>query len=150
MIGDVEYHLPNQGKGWKLEKQISDTPKQVGETVIYLPENATTDDSKEFFGVNVNKYTVDLNDNAAIQKGIQDQFPDQKVTINMLDKNSESILFEWTVTENGKEQLHGWTRAFSVPKETVMLTYLTDQIDTIKDVSPRWIETLKQAKKVQK
>lgn len=149
MIGSIEYHLPNEGKGWKVGDELHSDNLVKSTTLVYIPENTDKATANESFAVHVNNLPSGPADEASLEKPIQLQFPDKKVKVNILDKNEESVLYEWTVADAGQEKVHGWTRGFSKPEETVMLIYLTDQMNQVENARPIWLQALKNAKSTQ-
>lgn len=149
-IGNVEYHLPKQGQGWKVANEIQGTKKIKSTTVVYIPENTSLETSQESFAAHVNNFSTDLDDRDAFQKGfekgMQLKYANSKVSINFLEKAPHSVLYEWSLNEAGHEKVHGWTRVFATPDETVMLTYQTEHLNNINHIRSRWIQTLKNAK----
>ena len=152
MIGTVEYQLPEQNKSWKVDLDMqgnANDPKK-STTKIYVPQNATKEDAKETFGVvEVDLPSQEINQ-AAIEKMYAEQFPSLKAKVTILEKDSNSVTYEWSLSKDGKEEVHGWTRIFSGADQTVLLTYQTEELDKLKDVGPLWSKTLKQAKMTSK
>lgn len=148
-IGNVEYHLPKQGQGWRIANELQGR-QDKSTTIIYIPENRSLEDAKESFGVHVNDFSTDLTDKDSLQRGIEKgmqlKFANPKATITLIDATPQSILYEWSVSDSGQEKVHGWTRVFSAPHETVMLTYQTEQLNNINDKQLIWIEALEDAK----
>ncbi len=149
MIGPVEYHLPNQGQGWKVGNELQTDRKTKSTTIIYVPEGTISNqDVKESFAAYVNNLKSDIDDQASLEKSIQVNFPEQKVSLNILEKTPQSILYEWNVSDSGHEKVHGWSRGFSIPEGTVVLMYQTQDIDKVNEVGPSWIQALKEARLV--
>lgn len=151
MAGQVEYQLP-QGQKWKVLNQF-DTDKNVkSTTTTYIPENSTKSTAQEFFGTHVNSLKTDINDTdsmrGGLERGLQLQYADPKVTVKVLEKDLNSAIYEWSATDSGQEKIHGWVRVFSVPAGSVMLSYETKQVDKVNDAGPLWVKTLKDAKVV--
>lgn len=150
MIGKVEYQLPKQGQGWKVASRIEGSEKLPSTTIIYNPENTTRDTAKEAFAVHVNKRTTDINDKDSFQNGIERgmklRFQNPKAVVNVLEKTSDSVLYEWSVTDSGQEKIHGWSRVFTSPSDTMLLTFQTEKMDDVKVAGPIWLKTLKEAK----
>jgi len=145
-IGNVEYHLPNQGKGWKIVNELKTTKNRISTTIIYVPEK-TSKKNSEFFGVHQNTWFVDLNA-AALENSIKAQYPNQEINFLILEETPQSVLYEWSVREEeeAEEGMHGWTRIFSFTDETIILSYQTKQILSVDKVGPLWVKILKNAK----
>lgn len=144
-IGQVEYHLPSQGSSWKIEKDMRGNDSINSHTVIYIPQNASLENAQEFFAVHVNDLPSYSVDEAALEKVIESQFPNQEVSVKILEQNPESLIYEWAVGDQENEKIHGWTRIFLGDQNTTMLTYLTKQVDLVDQERPIWLQTLKDA-----
>lgn len=146
-IGNVEYHMPNKGKGWKLVNNMEGKRNNPGKTLIYIPENTPRESAKEQFGVHQNSKPTDLTNTAGLEKGLQLNFPDLKINTTVLEKSTDSLLYEWTASEaTGKEMFHGWTRVFSTPKSTILIAYQTGDLGKLDQAKSTWLPVLKQAK----
>lgn len=147
-IGNVEYELPKQNTEWKVANTLEGDDKAKSMTVIYVPAGTTLDDAKETFGA----VKVDLGggeiDQASIQKMYEMQFPTLKAKVTVLDKSDDSLTYEWSLSDGDKEAVHGWTRIFSTPDQTILLTYQTEKIDEVEKAKPIWLKVLKDAKVV--
>lgn len=145
-IGNVEYQLPKQVQGWKLSKELNGSEKIPSTTRIYTP----SPQSKESFAAHINSFTTKIVDKDSLQDGIEKgmklKYTNPKATVSLLEQSPNSALYEWSVSDSGEEKIHGWTRVFSSPKDTTMLTYQTEQISQINDVRPIWLPILKEAK----
>lgn len=146
IIGNVEYHLPGEGKGWKIVNELNGSKKGGSKTIVYAPENIEKKDTKEFFGAHLDNVPAKIDDITSLEKGIQLQFPRQKVTVHVLEKEPQSILYEWTSAEDGQVKFYGLTRTFSSPEGTVTLMYQTLQAENIEKSKPIWMAVLKDAK----
>lgn len=126
----VEYQL-SQAKTWNVvfEGPVDDLSNYIG----YSPDNVT-DSNFEHFGVQHNKYSIDL-----------DQFSPEELTI--IEKDESSVLFQFSVETDGKVVCGLW-RIFSKGNESVILIYLTNKIDQFDQLSTCWIQTLKEAKAI--
>lgn len=148
VIGNVEYRLPNQGKGWKVATQVEGNKKIKSTTIVYIPEYAEKETAREFFGAHVNDLATMPNDQASLESGIAKQFPNSQVKVTILDQNEANLLYEWNVSDNGQNKVHGWTRIFYSPQGNVMLAYQTDQMENVSANRSLWIQILKNAKVV--
>lgn len=148
-IGNVEYQLP-KGQVWKVSNELKGTEKFPSSTLIYVRENAPADNPSESFAAHINEFPTDVNDKNSLQqgieKGMQLKFTNPTATVTLLEKGPQSALYEWSVSVSGQEKVHGWTRAFSSPKETVLLTFQTDQPAKVSEARSIWLPLLKDAK----
>lgn len=149
-IGNVEFHLPLEHRYWILDHQNKGkgNGKRESEVRIYRPENFEQTKSEEVFGAVSTDIPFGPNDLASLEKGIQTNFPKQKVKAHILEQTPHSVFLEWKVLDKKteEEKIHGWTRGFGTKKGTVLLMYQTDQFDTLEKDSPAWIRTLQEAK----
>jgi hypothetical protein len=144
-IGNVEYNLPKETREWKIKRNAVN-PKDNSSVVIWAPVNSDDQSATlESFGVYMNKIPFNT-DKAAFEKGLQGNFADQTVTVDVLDEKPGSVLYEWWVMEDTNEKYHGWTRVISNTDQTVMLMYYTDQIAKLSPIRRLWIPALKEAK----
>lgn len=142
MIGPVEYYLPpSLAEDWGVRNTIEN---RKSKTIVYVPNEAKK--GEESFGVNVNKFPSNIDDLATIKATLAKQFPDMNVHLDILERKPNSLLLEWKAKDNGHERVHGWTRLFSIPDETVVLMYQTDDLSTLEDARCLWVEALKRAK----
>ena len=148
-IGHVEYNLPKEASEWEIQKGIVSS-KENSTIVIWTPIDTTKHGvPKESFGAYLNKDPNNIpfsTNKVDLEKGLQDNFPNGKVNVNILEQVPESTLFEWSVEEGSLEKFHGWTRVFFNSNETVMLMYTTEQIDKVNEERPIWIKSLKEAR----
>lgn len=142
-IGSVEYQLP---KGWIVGNKTDD---ENGTTIIYIPKDASGEDLTEYFGVNANEYPPDLEDIEKFKSLFTEEYPDMQVDVNILEKNKNSLLYEWSVKDKGKERAHGWGRAFATKEGTVLLEYQTEEPSSVSNSRNIWLPVLKQAKILQ-
>lgn len=143
-IGPVEYELPRNlaqqwGVGNKLENEKS-------KTIIYIPKGTSRQEAKEFFGVNINPYPSDLDNILSFKASLAKQFPDFQVTVDILEKGKNNLLYEWVAKEKGQESIHGWGRVFSIGNGTVVLGYQTEDISHVPEARMDWLPALRQAK----
>jgi hypothetical protein len=154
MIGNIEYHLPQQGEGWKIVNELQDSKKHRSTTIIYIPENSSRETAREFFGAHINNSSTDLilTDRYSLEKdlarGMQFQYPNPKVVITLLEEEAQSVLYEWSLSQLGQERVHGWNRIFTDANATIILSYQTEELNRIRDIRPFWVQTLKDAKRV--
>lgn len=146
-IGNVEYKLPEEGSGWKVEKM---GPKEgiPGTTILYQPENQSPL-GIEFFGAYIKNSPTDLKSSETLKEEIKTAYPDHQVTFNVLSSDPESELVEWKVVKDNVQLLHGWARIFSGGKTTTMLFYQNEKgaaFENLDNIEKTWIKTLKDAK----
>lgn len=142
-IGNVEYHLPKAASDWEIGAKMDN---EVGSTTIYIPKGTVQGSPTEFFGVGFSKQTFDPKDPASIEEGFKKQFKDMQVDFKVLDKDANSVTFEWVVKDKGKELIHAWTRAFAQKNGTVILEYVAEKVDDMSKSKGTWLQVLKDAK----
>ena len=143
-IGGVDYRLPKQGKGWKMIGGLEGSNES--KTILYIPANATRDTAREIFGVSSNNLPVGPTEQDDLEQTIKLQYPTQTICINIMDRDLQSVMFEWSVIDGSQEKVHGWTRTFGTPKGTVVLMYQTNDIRSVNQARPIWIKTLSDSK----
>lgn len=143
-IGPVEYQLPPQVAGqWEIGNKL-ENEKSV--TVIYIPKGTSRQSTKEFFGVNANRYPSDLDNTLSFKASLAKQYPHMQVDVDILERGKDNLLYEWVAKEQGKEKIHGLGRVFSIGGGTVVLGYQTENIADVARARLDWLPTLKQAK----
>lgn len=147
MIGDVEYSLPKEDNGWKVANEMKN---EGSATLIYVPEGKTTETAGEFFGVNYNLLPFGGTNEESLKKIMQEQFPDAKVSIKIIEADPKSVLYEWSLSDQTKEVVHGWSRAFASGDGTAVLMYTTEHMDQIDHARKIWEKMLREAKIIQK
>jgi hypothetical protein len=149
-IGNVEYTLPKDSPEWKVANTLEGKEPANGTTIIYAPGDVTLEEAQETFGV----VKVDLAsgeiDKDSIKKMYEMQFPNLTAKVTVLEKDENSLTYEWTLSEGTKEVVHGWTRVFTSPDQTVLLTYQTEKMDDVEKARPLWVKVLREAKKTAK
>jgi len=141
MMGDVEYQLPNIAKDWVVANKDDNTN---GTTVIYQPKNPKRV-SKEFFGVNNNRFPSDINDQEALKKGITAVIPDMQVDLQVLQKGDNDVFYELSGKQNGKEVIHGWAHVFVTKEGTTLLIYETNDLANLPKIGSAWRQALQTA-----
>lgn len=151
-LGNIEYHLPQDGKGWKT---LSTPPNlqghpHVNSIAIWLPEDATPQQNKEVFVVHRVPSQADLKDATSLKEGIERgmrlKYANPIATLTTLEETPDSIVYEFSVTDSDQEKEHGWIRAFTTQEGTTMLTYHTELVDNVGEKRDLWLKTLKEAK----
>ena len=151
VIGNVEYHLPNQGQDWKIATELQGSKNGDSTTIVYIPEKESKQNAKEFFAVHTNDLPTNLLDKESLEKALekaQFKFLDAKVQVKPIVIAGPSAFYEYTINQGNQEKARGWLRVLSSPEKTVMLTYQTEQIDKIDQVRPTWMHILQSAKPV--
>lgn len=146
-IGNVEYQLPEEGKNWAIEHS---GPKEgiPGQTILYQPENQSPL-GIEFFGAYIKKRPTDIKNSEAFKNEIEKQYPEHKITFNVLSTDAHSELVEWVVSKDNLQKLHGWARIFSTPENTIMLFYQNEKgagLENAERIQNSWVKTLQDAK----
>lgn len=145
-IGHVEFNLPS--KDWKLGNELEGKAEgSNSKTLIYIPKKDTIENAKESFGA----VEVDLPsgkvDQESIEKMYKLQFPNAKSNVKILEKTSNSITYEWSISDDkGQKGIYGWTKIFTGDKETVLLTYQNEDVSKVNELEPIWTKVLKDAK----
>lgn len=143
-IGGVQYQLPQQiSQQWVIANQMEN---EKSRTIIYIPKGFSRENAKEFFGVNANKYPSDLDNILAFKASFAKLYPNMQVDVEILEKNQNSLLYELTAKENGRENIHGWGRVFSTKGGTVLLGYQTEDIPSVAAGRFDWLPVLREAK----
>ena len=140
-LGPVEYHLP--GKAWKVAHELETA---TGVTIIYTRDNQPLEGAKEFFGVNTNKISFDPVNAGIFKENLQKQFLNNVVETEILERDKDSVLLEWSVSSAGTEVIHSWSRAFATDKGTVALSYqVFGEPSLIQQGRNEWLPILKSA-----
>lgn len=145
MIGPVEYCLPLEIAGdWCIENKLE---CRESRKIVYMPNVAPN--GEKYFEACVYKKVMNLDDIPAFKASVGAEYSDMDVTVNILDKAGDSLLYEWIAKDNGQARIHGWGRAFSFPDETVILSYQTDDLSHLEGDRAQWIPVLKDAKVIE-
>lgn len=142
-IGNVEFHLPESPHGWEIGNKLEN---EKGTTLIYIPNDSSFKNSKEFFGVNANILSTNINDVSYLEKSLSQMFPNMLIDLWVLEINHNSILYEWAAKDHGQEKIHGLGRAFSTKEGTVGLAYHSENMQEIGKARAIWLPILKEAK----
>src|SRR5690606_34984174 len=101
-----EYTLPKEHQEWKVANTLEGKDPANGLTIIYAPSDTTLEEAKETFGV----VKVDLAsgeiDKDSIKKMYESQFPNLTAKVTVLEKDENSLTYEWTLSEGTKEVVH--------------------------------------------
>lgn len=142
-IQHVEYHLPKGAENWVVAHQLEN---KNGITRIYIPQGIEKQSATEFFGVNANHRPSNFNDSEGIKLGLMKNFSNMNVDFQVLEKDKDSLTYEWSAQENGVEKVHGWGRAFSNNDGSVVISYQTENISGVTQARSIWLPVLKEAK----
>ena len=146
-IGNVDYKIPDSAKEWKVANEMSN-PKSS--TVVYIPIESVTNGQQQIFTVHSNTLPSNISDDKIIVDGLlktlEIYYPSMKVDGHIVEKDKDSLLFEWSVADQGKETLHGWYRMFGSNDGTVLLGYQTGNINGLEAERAIWVPALKEAK----
>ncbi|MBA3721243.1 MAG: hypothetical protein H0W88_02445 [Parachlamydiaceae bacterium] len=148
-IGNIEYNLPKTEHGWKLDSTKTESSGTV--VKFYLPDPLLENQSPEFFGATYNKSPGGAHNKDSLIALLKEKYPNNEVHVDIIEKLPDSILYEWSVGKPSQQGgIHGWTRIFSVAQGTITLGYITQKSpNQIEKLRPIWIQTLKDAKKLQ-
>lgn len=136
-IQNVDFQVPQD---WKEGNKIE---HKKGSTVYFFP--AHWEKGEEIFVVHANTLSSDGNNPSGIKKGLSTKYPINNIDLQVLDTTKDGILYEWNVSENGLEKVHGWGRVFATKEGTVMLMYHTENIADIAQAQSIWMPILKAA-----
>lgn len=142
-IQHVEYHLPKAAENWVIGNKLE---SERGTTIIYIPHGVQRQDTEEFFGVSANRLSSNPNNSEAIKSTLIKMFPHMSIDFHVLEKDKDSVTYEWAAQENGMEKVHGWGRAFSNKDGSVVLGYQTENISQVEQSRSVWLPILKEAK----
>jgi hypothetical protein len=115
-IGHVEYRLPSNN--WEMFNEMND---QRGVTRIYAPANSANE-NHQFFSAHANGMAPPKEvSEESLKQSLQPMFPGQQLTIKILGKDGNSIMYRWDT-----DAIHGITRVFASSDGTTMLSYHTE------------------------
>lgn len=149
-VGNIEFQLPTELKDWRKVNELQGNQDKASSTAIYAPEIKSEDQPMEFFGVHIRDRpsenpSVSAIDPATLEKLLQLQFPGTKVKVDIVEKDQQSLIYEWSVSDNTHEVLHGLTRLFVSPDQTAEIGIISEKVDGFNQVRPMWLKTLKDA-----
>ena len=139
-IANVEFQFPGSMQEWEM---INEMKEEEMTGVLY---SRLTDDGSEYFGVNSDHFSPDLPDAETLKEGLSFAYPDNQVDVSILEKNPNSVLYEWSIRDELQALIFGWGRVISTEKGNAALTYITGQVDQIESLRPIWLKALKEAK----
>lgn len=150
-VGNIEFQLPTELKDWKKVNELQGDQSKASSTAIYAPEIKSEDQPMEFFGVHIRDRplenpSVSGIDQGTLEKLLQMQFPGTKVKVDIVEKDEQSLIYEWSVSDNAHEVLHGLTRLFISPDQTAEIGIISEKVDGFSQVRAMWLKALKDAK----
>ena len=143
-ISNVEYHLPREKSEWQKVSLFA--PSEEQETYFYVPKGESLDTSKEFFGVHVNHLSSVEMDETSLKAAIEKQF-DIQITLAIIEKTSNSILYEWGMDKEGRF-LFSLNKVFFSDAGTTLLFYQTTSAKRVDAEKGLWLEALRNAKEL--
>lgn len=144
--GNVEFHLPNEGREWVIGNKIISDLKIKGRTVVYLPKYATKEDTKEFFGINISEEKNIVLNLPVVEEMIQQLYPEYQVEVITIEQSPTSMLYEWILSQMNQEKMRGLTRIISTKKEWATLSYQTEDLIKFQEEKNQWIDILKKVR----
>lgn len=158
---NFEYHLPNQGQGWKMIKDCpSEMMKQYfpeGCNIIqYVPESFVVDgpnEHVEMFMIMSNNGIVNLSDTDAliseIKLGLGVAYPNASMTVNILETAPDSVIFE-TVVNNGDQVVTRFlNRYIAHSQKLICCSYTKNSKHQYEMENALWLQVLKEIKLVE-
>lgn len=142
-IQHVEYHLPKAAENWTIGNQFE---SKKGTMILYIPQNVEKGNAEEFFGVHASPMSSNPENTETIKFSLTQMFPKMLVDFHVLEKDTNSVTYEWSVQDNGVEKFHGWGRAFSHEEGSVLLNYQSKNTSNIPEARSIWLQALKEAK----
>lgn len=133
VFGPLEYELPKLEKEWHVLYERD-------QTMVYTFQN----DGSTFFGLNRNTMPTNLDDIEGFKKSYQSFYPEGEVEMQILTREDNFLIFEWTVLVNGEEKIHGWGKTYTMPEETLLAVFQTENIKAVDELRPKIIECLKE------
>jgi hypothetical protein len=157
-IENVEYFLPKQD--WKMVYDMKTDQPVKSVILTYAPSEKP---AEHFITMFINQ-PMDLSDQQAVihelelsyERGARIRFSEPEATFNILDISPQSALLEYTVkdddqeSDDNQEAAHGWMRLLTNQKETITLTYETQEIGKVNELRPIWLKALQEAKFINK
>lgn len=158
---NFEYHLPNQGEGWKLAFSLQDCPSDMipkdfpegCNMVQYVPESFVVggaNEHVEMFAMISNNGIVNLSDLDTfineIKFGMGAMYPNASLNVNILETAPDSVTFE-TVVNNGEQVIAKFlNRYFSHSQKLIGFSYMSNDIHQYEMKSPVWLQVLREIK----
>jgi hypothetical protein len=161
---DFEYHLPNQGQGWKMAFSLKDSPSEMKkkyfppecDIIQYVPESFVVDEPNEhveMFMIMSSHGIVNLSDTNAliseIKLGIEAIHPNASLTVNILETALNSVIFETVVKNEDQVVMRSLNRYISHSQKLICCTYTTSGIPQYELESLLWLQMLKEIKLVE-
>jgi hypothetical protein len=158
---NFEYHLPNQGQGWKVAFSLKDCPSETirkyfpegFNTIQYVPESFVVDgvnEHMEMFMIMSNNVVVNLGDTDAliseIKLGVGIVYPNAKLTVNILETAHNSVVFETVVNNEDQVMMTFLNRYISQAHKLICFSYTTNDIHQYEKENPIWLQVLREIK----
>ncbi|KAF3361667.1 hypothetical protein PHSC3_001790 [Chlamydiales bacterium STE3] len=137
-----QYHLPDLSQSWTIGNQVEN---EKGTTLIYIPQGTTQQTAKEFFGLSIGNAKKDIQDTSSFKKGLIQMLPKMNIDFWVIEKGTNSILYEWSAKDEEGEKAHGWGRSFNTDEGNVVIGYFTENIHDVNRARSVWLPILKAA-----
>lgn len=154
-VGNIEFNFPNDQE-WKVgnEMNFDDQEKNIKSTItIFTQKDIEFESATELFMVTINNQKVFDSDEdpilrveAALDKAYQQISPTFKAYASIIEKDSDSILYEWSIKNDGNEFIHGWARGLYSSEGSGAVGFQTCEIGKLEEMKVKWIPVLKEAK----
>lgn len=156
-----EYHLPNQGQGWKIAFSLKDCPSETKKyfppecnIIHYAPESFVVDGANEhveMFMIMSNNSIFDLSDKDAlireIKLGIGAIHPNDSLTVNILEAAPNSVIFETVVKNEDQVVMSSLNRYISHSQKLISWSYTINGVPQYENLL--WLKMLKEIKLVE-
>lgn len=146
-MGNVEFHLPTEPTKWA--KVGNELKSGQTTTVLFEPEFAQRPNT-EYFGVDLLEFPFGFPDEDALKDTVSKQFPGKDVQVKILTRDDLGELYEWSVSEKGKQLLHAWNRSIQTgTSSSVLLMYMfkPQNNNEVEEKKTIWLPVLRNAKK---
>lgn len=159
---NFEYHLPNQGQGWKVAFSLKDCPSSEirkyfpeGCNIIqYVPESFVVDEVNEhvemFMIMANNDKITNLSDIDTLisetKLGIEVVDPNASLTANILETTLNSVIFEIVVSNRDQVVRKFLNRYISHSQKLICFSYMTDDTQQYEMENPLWLQALREIK----
>lgn len=104
------------------------------------------EEAKEFFAVSTNHFASCPDDSEAVKSALVTMFPTMNISLHILERCANGLLYEWVALEDHVEKVHGWGRTFSSEEGTAVLGYQTRNISAVDKARSIWLPVLRTAK----
>ena len=153
ILGEIEYLFPMPKEQWTFYEKKSENPYKM---ITHLYNRDSKDSSQIFIAMLIynpipEEYFSSITEEI-FETLLQPHFQKGKISVSIIEKKSDSVLYEWKVKEQANELAHGWTRQFMTHTGMGQLDfgiYSISRIENINELKPIWIKTLREAKVIQ-